>query len=173
MRLFIITSFSPRWDEDAASRPLAAIGWGLCVKKKSSWRHLFPRKKGKKILPTSVRDGDRDRPQLRPAAPIGWQFVQNPSQTTSLTTHQQILKAYTQPPPPPPPSVCRCRTASKPDASAQHLTFRRTPLPLETQLSASAWFLSFYRPGRRWSLQSFVIFCWRTSSRQRHSHSSG
>lgn len=113
-RLFIINAPSLRWDGDVVSRPLAAIGWGLCVKK-SIWRHLFPRKKEKrkKILPTGVRDGDRDRPQLSPAAPIGWRFVQNPTPTTSLTTHQQILKAYMQPP----PSLRRCCTASKPRRS--------------------------------------------------------
>lgn len=66
----------------ALSLPLAED----CASKKSSWRHLFPRKE-KKTLPTSVRDGDRDRPQLSPAAPIGWHFVQNLTQTTSLTTH--------------------------------------------------------------------------------------
>lgn len=96
----------------ALSLPLAE---NCASKKKSIWRHLFPIKKRKKnlILPTGVRDGDRDRPQLSPAAPIGWRFVQNPTPTTSLTTHQQILKAYMQPP----PSLRRCRTASKPRRS--------------------------------------------------------
>ena len=129
---------------------LSAVGWGCCQspsrchwlrtvrqkkKKKVAGDICFPEKKKKKekkktlILPTSVRDGAGDRPQLSPAALIGWQFVQNPSQTTSLTTHQQILKAYMQPPPSP---LRRCRTASKPDAAARRLTFLRTlppPLP--------------------------------------------
>lgn len=105
---------------------LPAVGWGCCqspacchwlkncASKKVAGDICFPEKKRKEILPTSARDGDRDRPQLSPAAPIGWQFVQNPTQTTSLTTHQQIRKAYLQPP----PSLRRCRTASEPDAGS-------------------------------------------------------
>jgi len=43
---------SARWDGDVVSRPLAAIGCGLCVKKKVCWRHLFPRKKKKRRTPS-------------------------------------------------------------------------------------------------------------------------
>lgn len=141
---------------------LSAVGWGCCqspsrchwlrtVRQISSWRHLFPRKKkkgGKKtlILPTGVRDGDRDRPQLSPAALIGWQFVQNPTQTTSLTTHQQILKAYMQPP----PSLLSLRTDSKPEAAAPSLTFIPTVvLSLKTAAPAFGGLrFFFYPPGR-------------------------
>ncbi len=154
----------------ALSLPLAE---DCASKKKSSWRHLFPRKKKKKkkktlILPTGVRDGDRDRPQLSPAAPIGWQFVQNPTQTTSLTTHQQILKAYMQPP----PSLRRRRTASKPDAGAQRLTFLRTVVPpLKTAAPAPApafgWFCVFLSAGTSFTRTEFYYFSWRTPSRQR------
>lgn len=95
----------------APSLPLAE---DCASKKKPIWRHSFPIKKRKAlILPTGVRD--RDRPQISP--PIGWHLVQNP---TSLTTQQQILKAYMQPP----PSVRRCRTASKP----RRATFNFNPL---------------------------------------------
>lgn len=95
--------------------PLRGVGWGCCqspprchwlktVRQKKSYLETFVSHKKRKalILPTGVRD--RDRPQISP--PIGWHLVQNP---TSLTTQQQILKAYMQPP----PSVRRCRTASK------------------------------------------------------------
>lgn len=120
-------------------------------KKKVAGDICFPEKKErekerKKILPTSVRDGDGDRPQLSPAAPIGWQFVQNPTQTTSLTTHQQIRKAYMQPA----PSLRRCRTAPEPDAGAQRSTFIRsvaqcvnTAAPAPAPRSAFGWFCVF------------------------------
>lgn len=78
-------------------------------KKKKKERKKERKKRKSLILPTDVRDGDRDRPQPSPAALIGWQLVQNP---TSLTTQQQIRKACTQPPPP----VLRCRSASQPGA---------------------------------------------------------
>lgn len=109
-----------------------------------------------------MRDGDRDRPQLSPAAPIGWQFVQNPTQTTSLTTHQQILKAYMQPPP---ASLRRCCTTSKPDAGAPPLTFTRTAVLLvktaasATSASASTfgWFCVFFIEQDVVDLYSLII----------------
>lgn len=155
----------------ALSLPLAEE---LCVKKVAG-DICFPEKR-KEILPTSVRDGDRDRPQLSPAAPIGWQFVQNPTQTTSLTTHQQILKAYMQPP----PSLHRCRTASKPDAGAQHLTFIRAavlsprtaaPASASAPAFASAWFCAFLS-ARTLICTEFYYFSWRKPRRQRTLHSS-
>lgn len=146
-RLFIISVPSLRWDGDVVSRPLAAIGWRLCVKKKSSWRHLFPRKE-KKTLPTSVRDGDRDRPQLSPAAPIGWHFVQNLTQTTSLTTHQQILKAYMQPPSFTPPLSQRFRTSCRRSTLNFYLQWRRLLL-----LCSGLWYSPFMR-------QDVVDFYW-------------
>lgn len=92
-----------------------------------------------------MRDGDRDRPQPSPAALIGWQFVQNP---TSLTTQQQILKAYMQPP----PSVLRCLTASEP--GAQRSTLIRAVVLL---LPLSAGLFSFKPPGRLLTAPSLII----------------
>lgn len=160
----------------ALSLPLAEDCASKKEKKKVAGDICFPEKKKRKekktlILPTGVRDGAGDRPQLSPAAPIGWQFVQNPSQTTSLTTHQQILKAYMQPPPSP---LRCCRTASKPDAAARRLTFLRT-LPSSSFSSSSssapalAWFSVFFDPpGRRLSAADFYYFsCKEKASRQR------
>lgn len=127
----------------ALSLPLAED----CASKKSSWRHLFPRKE-KKTLPTSVRDGDRDRPQLSPAAPIGWHFVQNLTQTTSLTTHQQILKAYMQPPSFTPPLSQRFRTSCRRSTLNFYLQWRRLLL-----LCSGLWYSPFMR-------QDVVDFYW-------------
>lgn len=138
---------------------LSAVGWGCCQspsrchwlktvrQKKSSWRHLFPRKE-KKTLPTSVRDGDRDRPQLSPAVPIGWHFVQNLTQTTSLTTHQQILKAYMQPPSFTPPLSQRFRTSCRRSTLNFYLQWRRLLL-----LCSGLWYSPFMR-------QDVVDFYW-------------
>lgn len=158
----------------ALSLPLAED----CASKKVAGDICFPEKKKKKkkalILPTGVRDGDRDRPQLSPAAPIGWQFVQNPTQSTSLTTHQQILKAYMQPP----PSLRRCSTASNPHTGAQRLTFIRAVFVLRLKkkkkkseaaaAESAAWFGVFLSARTPFIICSeFDYFCWRKQSRQR------
>lgn len=159
----LLSMSSLRWGGDVVSRPVAAIGWRTARQKSIAGDICFPEKKRKEILPTSVRDGDR--PQLSPAAPIGWQFVQNPTQTTSLTTHQQILKAYMQPP----PSLRRCRTASKPHAGAPRLTFIRADV-LSLKAAASAWFCAFLS-ARTLICTEFYYFSWRKPRRQRTLHS--
>lgn len=154
------------------------MGWGCCqspsrchwlrtVRQKKYLETFVSHKKrreGKKalVLPTGVRD--RDRPQLSPAAPIGWRFVQNPTPTPSLTTHQQILKAYMQPP----PSLRRCRTASKPGAQRSTLIRAAIP-PLKTAPCAPA--LAFFglilAAGTLFICAEFYYLSWRKPSRQR------
>lgn len=138
-----------------------------CASKKVSGDICFPIKKGERekkalVLPTGVRD--RDRPQLSPTAPIGWRFVQNPTPTPSLTTHQQILKAYMQPP----PSLRRCRTASKPGAQRSTLIHAAIP-PLKTAPCAPALALFGLILAARtpFICADFYYLSWRKPSTQR------
>lgn len=128
---------------------------------------------GKKtlILPTGVRDGDRDRPRLSPAAPIGWHFVQNPTPSSALATHQQILKAYMQPP----PSLRRCRTAPQPGAQPRSTLIRAAAtVPVKTApcVPHPAWFCLISAAGTPFFCADFYCFSRRKASTQRTLRSS-